>query len=204
MAEQDDGDRRPRVSSEELDPQRLIEVIALLRPLSDAARVRIVDAALVFLDSTRVVESAAPRRRSSAEGDAGGMQTNSDLPRRAQIWVGQNNLSSELIDSVFHRSPAGVELIVNTLPGRTNKDRVIQGYLLCGARSLVESGEPRFADDDAREFCRLLGFYDRDNHATYMKALGNLVVGSKSAGFELTQPGMRAAADLIRSLGAKP
>jgi hypothetical protein len=112
--------------------------------------------------------------------------------------LSQNNLTADALDSVFHRSASGFDLIAHQLPAQTNKDRVQQCYLLCGVRSLLNGGEPRIADEDARRLCRELGCYDRDNHATNTKAIGNLMIGSKSAGFELTQPGLRAAADVLR------
>jgi hypothetical protein len=189
------------------DPQALARLIEVIRLFPKASRLRAVDAALTFLGETR----EPPRSRGSTSGNSResfDLESEGDatvvLSRRAQAWLAQNGLTGHSLEHVFHRTPLGVELIAHQLPGATNKERVLQCYLLTGARALIASGEPRFTDDDARAVCKDLGYYDQDNHAHYLKAIRNMLAGSKIAGFELTQPGLRAAADLIKRIAPTP
>jgi hypothetical protein len=178
----------------------LLAIVAALRPLAVDVRSRLVDAALTFLgggprsDSTKHQEI---RKRLPESEDS---ESAYELPKRALIWLSQASLSVQELDSIFHRSPLGVEFIAHSVPGKSKKDQVRSCYVLAGVQGLLKSGEARFADDDARAICRDLGCYDKANHATYVKALGNLVIGSKSTSYELTQPGLRAAAEIMKEM----
>jgi hypothetical protein len=184
--------------SNNIETGAFLAVISALRPLSQASQLRLVEAALTFLGARAALSapsssSETPRSPLSVEGA-------NDLPRRASVWISQANLSLPELDAVFHRTSSGVEFIAHSVPGKSNKERVRSCYLLCGVQGLLKLGEARFADEDARRICRELGCYDRANHATYLKALGNLVTGAKSTSYELTQPGLRAAAEVVREI----
>jgi len=179
------------------DPKVLVALIEVLQPHTDTIRIRSVESALKFLGTDWCSKATTTPSSGPPPKDP---EVTSAPPRRAAVWLAQNKLDDEMLNSVFHRTPTGVELIVHELPAHSNKERVQQCYLLCGVRALLSTGEPKFSDEDARATCRELGCYDRDNHANYVKATGNLLAGSKSAGFELTQPGLRIAADVIRKM----
>jgi hypothetical protein len=187
----------------------LVTVIDALRPLPGENRVRIVESALLFLGTPWREErvSTVPRSARLREaGDESGVDagTSAALPRRAQVWLSQSHLALEDLDDVFYRTGGGVRVIATQVPGRTNKDRTCQCYLLSGVRALLESGNARFDDSEGRQLCRELGCFDSSNHMTYLRATGNHLTGSKDAGFELTQPGLRAAAELVRSMTGHP
>jgi hypothetical protein len=69
---------------------------------------------------------------------------------------------------------------------------------MAGLAALFSSGEASFSDDAARNVCTHFGCYDQRNHSTYVKALGNNVTGSKSAGWKLTAPGLTAIANRVK------
>lgn len=191
----------------EANPNLLTRIVELLLPLSDSARLRTIRGALAFLGTSweevgvsggllRV--PALPSRENVGSHDSAADEQ--ALPRRAQAWLTQNSIDEKVLGAVFHRSSAGVEVIAHELPGQSNKERMQQCYLLAGLRGLLHQGEPHFSDDEARALCRTLGCYDAANHATYVKAIGNLTTGSKASGFELTMPGLRAGAEMIRRM----
>ncbi len=186
---------------EAAETSAFLKVVGALRPLPNLAQARVVEAALALL-GVRTNQTAPI----SSPGTADALPSPSmhvgptDLPRRASVWMAQANLSITDLDSVFHRTSGGVELIAHVVPGRSDKDRVRSCYMLAGIQGLLKTGEPRFDDEDARRICRELGCYNKANHATYVKALGNLVTGTKSTSYELTHPGLRAAAEVMKEI----
>jgi hypothetical protein len=179
-----------------------LRLVNAIRGVPSADRCRYVQAAMVFLgtplDTPGLSTSNALGPVVLSATDAG--LSPSTLPRRVNVWMGQNALDLSILEGVFHFSPSGVDVIAHTVPGKSNRERVRCCYLLAGLQGFLSTGEPRFSDETARAICRDLGCYDQANHASYIKALGNLVAGSKSSSFELTQPGLKAAAKLIQDL----
>jgi hypothetical protein len=192
--------------TDEIDSGVLVRLIELLRPLSGVGRVRAIRSAMAFLgtDLQDLKHGPTPGIASKVAADTekvlGNSTERSEWPRRAQVWITQNRLDSESLEAVFHRSSVGMEVIAHELPGQNKKEQTHQCYLLAGLRGLLDQGEPRFSDEEARDLCRTLGCYDAANHAVYVKAIGNLMSGSKANGFELTMPGMRAGAELVRRM----
>jgi len=161
-----------------------------------------VQAAMMFLGTPIEVHKPGPSNAASADAPVAPntMHAASARPRRVSIWMSQNSLDEGALSAVFHISPSGVEVIAHRLPGKSTRERVRGCYLLAGIQAFLSTGEPRFADEVARAVCKDLGCYDQANHAAFVKSLGNLVAGSKSTSFELTQPGLKAAAELIRTV----
>jgi hypothetical protein len=189
---------------EPLNPAILVEAVALLRRVPSQSRLQLVQAALTFVGTpwgvgTQVVSPLGTSSPPAALTD-GGLPVSESLPRRVTIWMGQNGLDLASLEGVFHIGPSGVEVIAHTVPGKSDRERVRGCYLLAGMKGFLATGEPRFSDDAARAICRDLGCYDKANHSTYVRALGNLVVGSKSSSYELTQPGLKTAAEILREV----
>lgn len=59
--------------------------------------------------------------------------------------------------------------------------------------------DPTFSDGEARELCTQFGCYDQGNHSKIYKDFGNRATGSKNAGWKLTNPGLVAAAGLLKT-----
>ena len=66
-------------------------------------------------------------------------------------------------------------------------------------RALLASGDPRIDDKEVRATCKQFGCYDSTNHTKYARSLGNAVVAD-NGDVRLTQPGLKAAADLVKQL----
>jgi hypothetical protein len=184
------------------DSALFIRLVDAIRVVPASERGRYVHAAMVFLgaplDGPKLVPPNALGASGSNIPDAG--TSPQMFSRRVKVWMSQNALDEGAFESAFHFSPSGVEVIAHTVPGRSNRERVRCCYLLAGVQAFLSTGDPRFDDESARAICRDLGCYDAANHATYVKALGNLLAGSKSSSYELTHPGLKAAAELIREL----
>lgn len=170
----------------------LVQVITLLRPLSDDERARTIRAALTFLGTPDVPLTPA------AAADAAEAV---DLPAEARRWMKQHGVTAAHLETVYHPGGGDYQLIASTLPGDGPKEQTRQCYLLHGVRGLLTGGEPRVDDKAVRLSCRQFGCYDSTNHTKYVRSLGNAVV-AENGEVKLTQPGLKAAADLVRQLAA--
>ncbi len=110
----------------------------------------------------------------------------------------KHDVSPSLIEQFIHLD--GGKATVIDLPGGSGsgREKTRAAYLMAGLASLLSNGDPSFSDDTSRGLCVHFGCYDLNNHSGYVKALGNLVTGSKSSGWKLTAPGLTAIAALIK------
>lgn len=180
----------------------LVAAVGLLEPLSSTARRRLVDSALAFLG-----DAGTPSRVAKGEDGSSNIYDEIDQSDRIEAgprlarWMGQGNVTNDELTNVFHQGEDGrIDVTVNSVHERTVKGQVEKIYLLAGVMSLIREDRPVFTDEEARELCREFNAYDAANHATYVKALGRFVSGSKSSGWELTRPGLNAASTLVKEL----
>jgi hypothetical protein len=172
------------------------KLVEVLGGLDSEERGRAISAAMVLLgDSNRALAEA--RQRPSAEMT---IECVDGLPAKAVAWAKKNDLELDQLEHVFTIDHDGVDVIAARAPGKSKRLQTIGTYLLCGLASLLARGDLSFTDDDARELCKKLGAFDSPNHFNYVKGLGNLVAGSKEAGWKLTNPGLARAAEIVRQL----
>jgi hypothetical protein len=174
------------------------KIIALLQPLSSDERRRTVQASLILLGE------AGASSKDDLEGKGNADTSDSDLPKRVKIWIQQNSLTKEDLEQVFHFGENSVDVIASTIPGKTEKDKTLNAYVLAGLSSFLLTGEPKFEDAIARSLCQSAGCYGATNHATYLKSRGNEFTGSKDSGWTLTNPGLKRGAALVKEIAASP
>lgn len=167
-------------------------IVKELTPLGTEERRRVIQASLVLLGDAPVVAAVPTSEIETEVSDPG-------LSPRARAWTRQNGLSLEELQQTFHLEGNDCQLIVSEIPGKANRDRVRNAYLLAGAARLIATGEPKFDDREARDLCERFGFFDPTNHSKYVKG-GNEFTGSKDKGWTLTAPGLKQAAQLISEL----
>ena len=170
--------------------ETLAQMIELLTPLDSENRRRLIGATLTFLGEEPVKSKRVNEEPVDEDAE------DASLSVRARTWRKQNGLSMEQLQQVFHITDGKVEVL--GVPGASNKDRTINAYVLSGLARYIGSGELKFDDKSARDICSTSGCYDGTNHSTYLKTKGNLFTGSKDAGWALTMPGLKHAADLIK------
>jgi hypothetical protein len=177
--------------------ETLTQLIGLLEPLTSDERQRIVDSALVFLGQ-------APRNASPSGAERAAeleMNSGKELPARATIWMKQNGISAEQIESAFHMAGGVAELIAE-VPGASFREKTLNVYLLAGLGMLLSQGDPSFPDEHARKMCEAAGCYSAGNHANYLKEKGNGLAGDKAKGWSLTGPGLKQVAELVKEMSA--
>jgi hypothetical protein len=168
-------------------------IVSALEPFASEERHRAVSASLMLLGEAATQTKARAAEESKVDADGG------EIPNRAQSWMKQNNLSFDQIYQIFHLADDGVEVIAASLPGKNNRERVRNAYVLCGIANLLSTGVANFDDKTARGVCEKLGIYDHTNHMKYMKG-GNEFTGSKDKGWTLTAPGLKHGAGMIASM----
>jgi hypothetical protein len=170
-------------------------IVDELTPLASEERRRVIQASLTLLGEAPIIANDLGSRQQHQGDDI------SDLPGRAHTWMKQAGLSPEQIHQVFQLSSDGAEIIRHDIPGRSNREKTRNAYILLGIARLLSSGEAKFDDKAARALCESSGFFDGTNHMKYMKV--KEFTGSKDKGWTLTTPGLRHGATLVAELSKR-
>lgn len=173
-------------------PEITGKLCEILEGLDPEDRRKVVGAALTLLGTPQgPVTGLLPDE--SSEGDLA-------VGNNACRWMQQNRISVDALQEVFHIGSGVAEVIASDVPGSSKRAKTKSCYLLSGIRALLADDQPDFSESDAVELCRHVACYDSPNHASTRKDLGNQIRGTKDAGYSLSAPGLRAAAELIKSM----
>ena len=170
----------------------------LLEPLNPDDRARVVRAVLALLGEGGI-SAAGTEKDKEFEGDS----APSTFGAKATRWMTQNKITEQDIYEIFHKDGDSVDVIASSLPGNGKRGETRNCYLLSGARALLETDEPKFSEPDVVYLCKLMGCHDRSNHSAIRRSLGNMVAGTKTSGYTLPAPGLRAAAELIKEMASE-
>jgi hypothetical protein len=162
-------------------------IVDELAGFSPEERQRIVRASLTLLGDS------SEKASTQIEEDSGDTQ----FPAKARMWMKRSGVTAEQIAHVFHRDGDDMRVIA-TIPGSTNREQVMNAYVLSGIAKLLSSGEPKFDDKSARALCESGGFFDSTNHMKHMK--NREFVGSRDKGWVLTTPGLERGATLVSEI----
>jgi hypothetical protein len=171
------------------------KMVDLLTPLSVEERRRAIAASLTLLGDqpSGSEQGAGASNREDAKvlpGPSG----------RAGVWMKQNNISMDELEQVFSIADGVVEVIASDIPGKDDKEKTYNSYVLVGIARLLATGSPNFDDKLARALCKTSGCLNRSNHSQYLKDKGNEFAGSKDKGWMLTAPGLKRGAALVKVL----
>lgn len=166
------------------------EILTVLSPLSSEERARVVRAALTLLGDNM---PSGGNNASPEEGQAGKSE------RRSNQWASKQGLTEERIEQYFHIEEDKVTLLELPSSLGSNKEKAVAIYLLIGLGKYLLKGDPAFSDTEARELCTQFGCYDQGNHSKIYKDFGNRATGAKGSGWKLTNPGLAAAAALLKA-----
>jgi hypothetical protein len=168
---------------------------SILEPLSSEDRHKALRAVLMLLGENSSSTASKPSEQHAEDGFS---EVPSELPTQAKAWIQRHKISFDLISTFIHMDAGNASVIEIPKTNGSARERSQVGYLMAGLASLFSNGEPSFTDEAARSVCTHFGCYDQNNHSTYVKALGNNVMGSKSTGWKLTAPGLAAIANRIK------
>ncbi len=116
---------------------------------------------------------------------------------KALKWIQKNEITRAQLEELFHLTGDTVEVTASEIPGASKRDMTINCYLLMGVRGLLQFDEPKLDESETLDLCKRLTAYDKNNHTTFRKNVGNRMTGAKPD-FVLTGPGERAGAELVK------
>ena len=169
------------------------KLVQLLEPLTPDERQRAISAAMILFGQSAPIQSGNQFPGEPHEVGEG-------ICTKAANWMKKNAVTREQLDHVFSIEADSIDVIAARMPESGKRKQTVQAYVLCGIRSFLRNGDLNFNDADARELCSRVGCYDAPNHAAYTTAFGNLITGSKEAGWRLTNPGLSVGAQIIKQL----
>jgi hypothetical protein len=179
------------------------ELYELLKPLDADERNKCLQAVMILLGEP--VQGVVKNTPSASAGVSSTSTVRDEEigGERLKKWMIQHKLGRDEIDQLFHIDGDMVELIEDSVPGRSKRDMTINCYLLVGIRNLIQSDEPKFEDKEALDYCHVTQAYDKNNHTKHRQSLGNRVSGDRASGYGLTVPGLRDAARLIKAMNGE-
>jgi hypothetical protein len=179
-------------------PTLATDLYKLLEPHEPDVRQRAIRAAMVMLGGDAQA-AAAPLTVDETDEDQGGPA----LSPKVKGWMRTYGITREQLGNVFHLDGGNSEVLPTEAPGKNGKEKTINAYVLTGILAFLQNGEAKFDDKTARDVCRAMGCLNEGNHAYYLKGRGNVLGGTKDAGWMLTGPGMKLGAELIKNLAGK-
>lgn len=172
----------------------------ILEPLSEDERLRAINSALLLLGQSPSVKGSPVSGKSTDGGSGDAPGDIEGLGPKARRWTSQNGITGEMLEECFHLDADPPEVVAD-VPGKPTKTKVLNCYLLTGAAFLLKNDDPSFEDSVARNVCEHVGCLDTTNHAKYTK-FGNRISGDKKKGWKLLAPGLREAAELVKSISS--
>jgi hypothetical protein len=199
-ADQTRGDRSKSTGKANL-PEVLGKVYSLLEPLGIEDRQRVVESALNLLGDKSVTRHQTGNGTESGTGKTDESGDDADwkgFSEEAKRWAKRHGLTRDLLDEYFHEK-SGTVSVINLPEGLGSKQKKsIACYLLQGVAALIQTGDATVNDDTARELCEHQGAYDPPNHSRIFQAMRGLLSGNKKLGWQLTNPGLKEAAGLLK------
>jgi hypothetical protein len=172
------------------------KIFDLLTPLASDDRRKVLASALALLGETLPSPPG-----NAGTGDHGGDQNLGDFVPRVKNWLKQNQLTVAQINEAFHLEN-GTAKFIGEAQGKNAKEQTLNAYILAGLAAFLGTGEAKFYEKSAVALCKDLGCHNTANHAAYLKGHGKEFTGSKTQGWTLTAPGLRRAAELVKTVAS--
>jgi hypothetical protein len=195
------------------------QVYTALKDLNAAAQNRVLDYVIQRLslvrEPARAIEQSPsqsahpPVHSESRPGEVqanardSGDETVEGISPIAQKWMRRSGITSEQMSSLFSLGIDEIDLVAQSVPGRSKADRVRSVMLLQGIAGYLSSGVARVSNDKLREACSHYDAYDVTNFSKHLRAISAEASGSRESGYTLTSRGIAAATDLIKQIAAR-
>lgn len=132
---------------------------------------------------------------------AGALGAGVGVPDAIKPFLTANALMVETLEKALHPLGPGAQLLVATIPGESKSQQLINLSLLLGVKQCLETGTFTCTLKALRELAVHYNCYDSANFAKTLKnGKNNFKPRGKGEDLELSGPGMKRAADLIKSI----
>ncbi len=115
-------------------------------------------------------------------------------------WIRSNGCDIDSISKVYSLGIDDIDLVANTIPGNSKRERTKNVFRLIAISGYLESGAARTSHEKLKEACLHYDAFDARNHSTNLKSLGGEISGTKESGYTLTAKGITAATELIKQI----
>jgi hypothetical protein len=181
------------------ETKALMAIIDHLKPLESEVRRRTVDAAMTFLG-----ETIKPPARDTGEGaaaEASEAEDEGTYSKGVRQWMKKYDVTGDQMDRVFLFKEDGSFDIHDVPSGSSKKEQTLNTYILTGLGAFLSTGERKFDDATARNWCKRVGCYDEANHSSTVKGnKGGEFSGDKKPGYTITNIGLKRGAELVKEL----
>jgi hypothetical protein len=138
-------------------------------------------------------EHAAPPRGASTD-------TYEGISPVAQKWMTRNRLDAAQLGNVFSLGGDEIDLIAESVPGKSKRTRMHNVILLKGVAGYLASGASRITHDQIKETCLHYDAFDGPNFAKNLREFAADVSGTKDSGYTLTPRGLAASTALLKQM----
>lgn len=129
-----------------------------------------------------------------------GVTSPQEIPITASNFFSQNNIAQEQWERIFHFDGNVCNVIVQDLKERPVSGKQIKLALLLGIKNQFETRTPSISKDELINMCKHYATYDSGNFSVHMKKQKNLFLPKGNKSWELTRPGYKKAAQVIKEL----
>jgi len=114
-----------------------------------------------------------------------------------------NAITTEILEKVFHPTGPGAQLLASSIPGNGKANKLVSLSLLLSVKQALESGSFTCTLKELRELAVHYDCYDSTNFSKILKGNKNYYnPREKGADLELSGPGRKKAAEIIKSIAA--
>lgn len=115
-------------------------------------------------------------------------------------WMRRNGIGAEQLTSIFSLGIDEIDLVADTVPGKSKRERMHNVLRLSAIAAYLASGAARVSHESLKEACLHYDAFDGPNFAKTLKSLGREVSGTKESGYTLTASGVTAATSLVKKM----
>jgi|SRR5579872_758142 len=118
----------------------------------------------------------------------------------AKKWLTRNGIQASQLDQLFSIGGEEIDLISDSVPGGTKRERMRSVFLLKGVAAYLGTGAARFTHDQLKEACQHYDAWDASHFALIFENLSSEVSGNAKSGYTLTSRGLALAARMVKDM----
>jgi hypothetical protein len=185
----------------EADFQRIIVLVGKApAPIQETAFKMILDA---WFFANNAHPSVLPPQVADSRQPAGLLASPGGVPEAVKPFLTANSITTDILGKVFHPTGPGAQLLASSMPGTGKAKKLVNLSLLLSVKQALESGSFTCTLKELRELAVHYDCYDSPNFAKTLKSnKAHYNPREKGADLVLSGPGLKKAAEVIKSLAA--